>query len=242
MLENGFLHDDDIHEEYCLDQHNGIDELLLYREIQRLLLKKDPQSIYDLLKDHPSTKYISQLGLQLGVACIDLKEYSEAENILINITEIDPNSYLSMHLLGILYNSLKEWDKSKLWYKKALEIEPNAPNTIFRLGSVEYELHNKELAENYFKRALELNPKFSEAHFKYGILLMKDNRFGEAKVYFKNALIHEPQNDIYKKHLKLVEVGLSKENLEKERPKKNNRKNLHQKWKHWIQIKIKKYR
>jgi len=143
-------------------------------------------------------------------------------------------------LLGILYFSLKELDKSKLWYEKALKIEPNAPTTIFRLGSVEYELQNKELAENYFKRALKLNPKHSKAHFQYGILLMNDNRFGEAEIHFKNALIHEPQNDKYKKHLKMVEVELSKENLEKEAPKKNNIKKLHQKCKKWIQIKIKK--
>jgi len=240
LIQNGILHDDDIHKEYCLDQHYGIDELLLFREIQRLLLKKDSQSIYDLLKNHPSAKHIIQLDLQLGTACIDLKKYSEAENILLHIAKIDPNSHLSRHLLGILYFSLKELDKSKLWYEKALKIEPNAPTTIFRLGSVEYELQNKELAENYFKRALKLNPKHSKAHFQYGILLMNDNRFGEAEIHFKNALIHEPQNDKYKKHLKMVEVELSKENLEKEAPKKNNIKKLHQKCKKWIQIKIKK--
>ena len=240
LIENGILHDDDIHNEYCLDQHNGIDELLLYREIQRLLLKKDPQSIYDLLKDHPSTKHIIQLELQFGVACIDLKKYSEAENSLIHIIKIDPNSYQSMHLLGILYTSLKEWDKSKLWYEKALKIEPDAPTTIFRLGSVEYELQNKELAENYYKRALKLNPKHSKAQFQYGILLMNDNRFEEAQAHFKDALNHEPQNDNYKNHLKMVEAELSKENLEKEKLNNNNKKNLHQKWKKWIQVKIKK--
>ena len=88
---------------------------------------------------------------------------SEAENVLNEIKEINPNTINVYNSLGVLYRKKGDFKKALHNYKKALNIHPERERIHYNIGRLYLELKDPETAKTYFQQALELDPEFTDA-------------------------------------------------------------------------------
>jgi tetratricopeptide (TPR) repeat protein len=88
---------------------------------------------------------------------------SEAENVLNEIKQINPNTINVYNSLGVLYRKKGDFKKALHNYKKALNIHPERERIHYNIGRLYLELKDPETAKTYFQLALQLDPEFTDA-------------------------------------------------------------------------------
>jgi Tfp pilus assembly protein PilF/FixJ family two-component response regulator len=88
---------------------------------------------------------------------------SEAEEVLNEIKEINPNTVNIYNSLGVLYRKKGDFKKALFNYKKALVIHPDRVRIHYNIGRLHIEMKDPETAKSYFAKALELDPGFEDA-------------------------------------------------------------------------------
>ena len=87
----------------------------------------------------------------------------EAESVLDEIKEINPNTVNIYNSLGVLYRKKGDFKKALLNYKRALVIHPDRARIHYNTGRIYIEMKDPESAKSYFIKALELEPDFVDA-------------------------------------------------------------------------------
>ncbi len=86
-----------------------------------------------------------------------------AEEILNEILEVNPDTVNVYNTLGVLYRKKGDYATSLKHYEKALKIHPKEPNIHYNIGRIYIDLKNPEKARSYFSIALRLAPGFKDA-------------------------------------------------------------------------------
>jgi len=87
----------------------------------------------------------------------------EAEVVLDEIKEINPNTVNIYNSFGVLYRKKGDFKKSLYNYKKAIVIHPDRARIHYNVGRLYIEMKDPENAKPYFIKALKLEPDFEDA-------------------------------------------------------------------------------
>ena len=87
----------------------------------------------------------------------------EAEDVLNEIREINPNTVNIYNSLGVLHRKKGDFKKALFNYKKALLIHPDRVRIHYNIGRLHIEMKDPETAKPFFAQALKLDPSFVDA-------------------------------------------------------------------------------
>ncbi|MFH1674823.1 MAG: tetratricopeptide repeat protein [Pseudomonadota bacterium] len=87
-----------------------------------------------------------------------------AEQVLNEILQINPNTVNVFNSLGILYRKQGRFQDALTQYQRAQKVDPNEEKILYNIGRCYLEMKNLEEAKKAFAKALELNPNFEEAN------------------------------------------------------------------------------
>jgi tetratricopeptide (TPR) repeat protein len=87
----------------------------------------------------------------------------DAEGVLNEILEVNPDTINVYNTLGVLYRKKGEFQTAMKQYEKALKIHPDEPNIHYNIGRLHVDMKNLEAAKFHFKKALTYDPGFEEA-------------------------------------------------------------------------------
>ncbi len=137
------------------------------------------------------------IGEIIGLIKIKLNDNREKE-ILINIIEKYPNSYLAHKKLAIYYEKNKETEKAEDEYYKTIELKTNDYNAYCELSNILVENNKIEDATNILEELLKIKPDCYNASMILGNILYNNEQFKEAIIVYNEALKYKPsQYDIY---------------------------------------------
>ncbi|MBF0102538.1 MAG: tetratricopeptide repeat protein [Desulfobacterales bacterium] len=86
-----------------------------------------------------------------------------AEEILNEILEINPDTINVYNSLGVLYRKRGEHQKALEYYLKALKVHPREPHIHYNIGRLYIDLKDLDSAKVYFENAYKIDPRFKEA-------------------------------------------------------------------------------
>jgi len=86
-----------------------------------------------------------------------------AEDILNEILELQPDTVNVYNSLGVLYRKRGDSATALKHYEKALKIHPHESHIYYNIGRVHIDMNHADKAQSYFRHALKLNPDFKEA-------------------------------------------------------------------------------
>ncbi len=92
----------------------------------------------------------------------DEKE-EQAEGILNEILEENPDTINIYNTLGVLYRKRGDYQAALDQYRKGLKIHPDQPKLYYNIGRLHVDLKDLEQAKANFNKALSLDPDFAEA-------------------------------------------------------------------------------
>ncbi|MFA7677291.1 MAG: tetratricopeptide repeat protein [Candidatus Omnitrophota bacterium] len=141
---------------------------------------QDPESIH--------------IRLKIATVLINMRRFDEAENILLEIKEIDPNN-LDVSLVLIFVYSYAQKDKEleeeyEFFLEKAHEAKPKDIGISEYLAQFYFYKKKPQQAMEVYKKIIEINPKHVTAYFWLGYL-------------YEDAGKHDEAVDIWKKGLKI---------------------------------------
>ena len=87
----------------------------------------------------------------------------EAEGILNEILEENPDTINVYNTLGVLYRKRGDYQAALQQYQKALKIHPDQPKLHYNIGRLHVDLKDLRQAKINFEEALALDPNFREA-------------------------------------------------------------------------------
>jgi len=86
-----------------------------------------------------------------------------AEDILNEILELQPDTVNVYNSLGVLYRKRGDPATALKHYEKALKIHPHESHIYYNIGRVHIDMNHADKAQSYFRQALKLEPDFKEA-------------------------------------------------------------------------------
>lgn len=122
----------------------------------------------------------------------DNKQYSEAEKLIVQYLDENPNNLKSIELLGDAYGNQKKWDEAIAEYKKLIDADSNKAKYHYKYGGAlgMKALQNKFKAIGFigdvkasFLKAAELDPTYIEPRWALVELYMQlPGIFGGSKI------------------------------------------------------------
>lgn len=88
---------------------------------------------------------------------------TDAEDVLKEILEINPETINVYNSLGVLYRRKGDPHTALKHYKKALKVHPDEPHILYNIGRLHLDLKDPEKAKTFFIQAIEIYPAFIEA-------------------------------------------------------------------------------
>lgn len=161
-------------------------------EIFKILIeKKEYQKIFDynIEKESSETLYYK------AYSNFELKNYSDAENIINKVLEHEINNRNLLLKLKILFKTARFDECSNLANKLDLS---SANAEIFNfIGLIKQQECDFESAINYFKEAIKTALKKDEYYYNLGSTYFKLGDILQAKKYYNYAISIEPDNPNY---------------------------------------------
>jgi len=130
--------------------------------------------------------------LKLGTTHMDLKEWSEAEKVLVAANKAHPQNANVLFALGELFLQQKKTDEAEKILRQGLEVEPRSWPGHFTLGRLYYDSGDIVKGARQVAIALQLNPNFAEAHLLAGNIFLRARKPAEAQAEFEEYLRLSP--------------------------------------------------
>jgi tetratricopeptide (TPR) repeat protein len=131
--------------------------------------------------DHPDTRVDALVTS--GDILYGLNQLSQAENVLQNAREFDPDNLRACKLLALVYYDLGATDLSAQYLGHIALIDPTDPSPHRMLGLINLDFERYTQAVDNFKDSLRLGPNqpdVEEVRFDLATSLVRVNRFEEA--------------------------------------------------------------
>jgi tetratricopeptide (TPR) repeat protein len=175
---------------------------------RKLLYSGDQDSAKNAIKELEKAvaiypKYL-EAHILLGLAYMDLQDWSKAENTLKAATALDQRASTAYFALGEVYLREKKYSDAQSAVTDGLKLNPDNAQAHFTLAKLLWETapsssdetHFRQNAEGAWKevaRALTLDPKLGEAHLLAGNMLLRAGRNVDALTHFEQYLKLEPK-------------------------------------------------
>lgn len=136
-----------------------------------------------------------------AVAAIEAGDYEEAEWLLMQIGDEDPESYQT----ALFYRSRIQCNRgdhadSQALLRRAIGVEASG-YLYYYLGACEQHEEKWGQSERSFLRAIELDPRLTDAYILLGLALRKQGRNDEALTAFEYALVNDPRAKLARYYL-----------------------------------------
>jgi len=106
----------------------------------------------------------AEKALQMAADIYIDKEMNEsAEQVLMEVVKINPNTVNVYNSLGIIYRRQGKFNEAIQQYEKALKVNPEDENICYNMSRVYIMMKDFENAKETVTRAIEINPDFEEA-------------------------------------------------------------------------------
>lgn len=126
--------------------------------------------------------------LKLATAHMDLNEWNEAEQVLVEANKAHPQNPNLLFALGELYLQQKKTADAERVLQRGLEVEPRSWQGHFTLGRLYWNSNDIVKAARQVAIALQLNPNFAEAHLLAGNIFLRARKNAEAQFEFQEYL------------------------------------------------------
>ena len=144
--------------------------------------------------------------IMLGLACMNLKDWANAEKALHAALAINKDASTAYFALGEVYLRQKKYSAAEETLKAGLKLKDDAAAAHLTLARVYWESAPtaadpekfKNLAENAWRevnRALQLDPNMAEAHLFAGNLLLRARRPADALKHYEQYLVLAPDGE-----------------------------------------------
>ena len=137
-----------------------------------------------------------------GVALFNRGEYFGAAGALNRALALNPDSAVTLNLLGICRFQRKEYAAARAHFEKAARADPSYAQAVNNLASVYFVQAEYDRAEASFKKALEIKPDLASAFYSLGNLFLSRDRTDEGLAYLAKAIALDP--DYLESHQSLV--------------------------------------
>jgi tetratricopeptide (TPR) repeat protein len=131
--------------------------------------------------------------LSLGTAHMDLKQWSQAEQVLLRANEDHPSTPNVLFALGELFLQERKPSEAEKSLREGLQLEPRSWQGHFTLGRLYWNNEDIVRAGRQVGLAIQLNPNFAEAHLLAGNILLRARKNEEAKFEFEEYLRLAPK-------------------------------------------------
>lgn len=131
--------------------------------------------------------------LSLGTAHMDLKQWSDAERVLLQANEAHPGTANVLFALGELFVQEGKSDEAERVLGEGLEIESRSWQGHFTLGRLYWNKGDIVKAGRQVGLAIQLNPNLAEAHLLAGNILLRARKNEEAMFEFEQYLRLAPK-------------------------------------------------
>jgi len=155
-------------------------------------LKKYDDAIFILSSaqlTNPSLGYFYNLGL----AHLNLKHFTEADQLFHHVTNQDPNYSEAWNNLGLALKGLERFQDGLHCIEKAILLNNQYAEAYDNKGLVLIELERFDEALVEFKMALKLQPNDHEIYNNIGIAHMRLKQFDEAITHYNLSLKLNPE-------------------------------------------------
>ncbi len=125
-----------------------------------------------------------EISFESGEKLFFEKKYDKAVEIFEKLLEKEPENYLIISRLALIYHIKKEYDKAVKFYLKSLKINPKQVEIYNNLGCIYREINRFDKAIEFFKKDLSSY----ENLFNLGILFEKIGKIKEARKCYYNAI------------------------------------------------------
>lgn len=99
----------------------------------------------------------------LANAYMGLKQYGEAEKLLLELEQVAPEDDLVLYDLGIVQREQERYADAEKTFKKALQINRASADMYFDLAVVYEKMKNNQKAIEHYQKSIDLVPNFAEA-------------------------------------------------------------------------------
>jgi len=126
--------------------------------------------------------------LKLGTTHMDLKEWAQAEQVLMAANKAHPQNPHVLFALGELFLQQKKNNEAERVLREGLQVEPRSWQAHFTLGRLYWNGGDIVKAARQVAIALQLNPNFAEAHLLAGNIFLRARKNAEAQFEFEEYL------------------------------------------------------
>ncbi len=149
----------------------------------------------------------------LGMAAIMIKknQLTEASQFTRSAIDIAPNNYGYQNLMGIVLLKQGKVAEAEKHFHMAMAINPQFSDAYYQLGKCALD-KDPQNAIKLIARALALDPDHSLANTEIGVILAISGRLAEAESHFQRALKRDPNNELARENLNIVERQISEIN------------------------------
>jgi predicted O-linked N-acetylglucosamine transferase (SPINDLY family) len=119
-------------------------------------------------------------------------QLQEAEQLYLEILQLDPNQVDAWHLLGVIAGRTGRANLAIEYLNAALRLKPDFAAAYSNLGNALRANGNLEEAVASYHHALRLKPDFGEAYFNLGYALQEQGKLAEAASSYQQALRFKP--------------------------------------------------
>lgn len=137
------------------------------------------------LKQYPQ---FAAAALFLGIAQLQVHDWSEAEANLQRALQLDSHSTPAYLALGALFTEEGRYDLAQPLLSRALVLEPGSAVIHYELGRACWGLRRWKEAEDHTRTALNLQPDLPEAHVLMGNILLRQGQANPALSQFRDYL------------------------------------------------------
>lgn len=128
----------------------------------------------------------------LAMACVELGEFDQAKDHLVEVLRLDPKDVWSWVVLANHYSKHEnDFATAEKFYKRALDIKPNDAWALNGLGALKMERGQPQDALKCFDAAIAAQPKFANAHYAKAMILQSQGELLAAvtalKTLFREA-------------------------------------------------------
>ncbi len=148
-----------------------------------------------------------QIGrYQESLRLLQAKDYSSAESILLELSEVQPNFAGSWLNLGLIKLMTKQPTQAKTFVEKALTLTPEHSQALNLMGLIATHDRDIKLAERYYLKAIEHSAQYANAHYNLALLydvylqnIRKAVKYYQG--YLEYAQIEDKQTQDWVEHL-----------------------------------------
>ena len=142
---------------------------------------------------------------RLGMAFLERRQWSPAENALRRAVQLDPELYNGWHNLGVLLANTRRPAEAAEAYRRALQLHPRSVVSLLNLGRVLVVLRDTGGAYEAFVAATQIKPDYAEAHRLAGMTALRMGHEADAERHLRTAARLAPDNDSIRQTLLKLE-------------------------------------